>query len=68
MPIDINGMLNAIHVPKDAGQHESVLRALLERIPDGWGARCGDLGFSVAGTGFEPALCRVMSQTVSSAS
>jgi hypothetical protein len=37
VPIDIERMVNAIHVPADAGAYEGALRGLLERIPDGWG-------------------------------
>ena len=38
IPIDLERMTNALHVPSDAGEYEDILRALLERIPDGWGA------------------------------
>jgi hypothetical protein len=43
VPIDLDRMMNALHVPPDAGEYEGALRALLERIPDGWGRwiRCG---------------------------
>ena len=43
VPIDLERMVNAPHVPSDAGEHEEALRALLERIPDGWGRwiQCG---------------------------
>lgn len=43
IPIDLERMDNALHVPYDAGEYEAALRALLERIPDGWGRwiRCG---------------------------
>ncbi|MGP0100814.1 MAG: hypothetical protein ACLPUT_04220 [Solirubrobacteraceae bacterium] len=30
-------LLNAVHVPKDAGEHADALRGMLARIPDGWG-------------------------------
>ena len=53
VPIDIERMVNALHVPDDAGEHEAALRALLERIPDGWGRwiRCG--------AGWYPILARL---------
>ncbi len=35
IPIDLERMTNALHVPSDAGDYEDTLRALLERIPDG---------------------------------
>lgn len=43
VPIDMERMLNTLHVPDDAGEHEAALRSLLERIPDGWGRwiQCG---------------------------
>ncbi len=43
VPVDLERMTNALHVPPDAGEYEEALRALLERIPDGWGRwiRCG---------------------------
>ena len=37
IPVDVDRMLNAIRVPDDAGEYEEALRALLDRIPDGWG-------------------------------
>lgn len=37
IPVDVDRMLNALRVPDDAGEYEGALRALLERIPDGWG-------------------------------
>lgn len=53
IPIDMERMVNALHVPDDAGEHEAALRALLERIPDGWGRwiRCG--------AGWYPILARL---------
>ena len=30
-------LLNALHVPNDAGEHADALRGMLVRIPDGWG-------------------------------
>jgi hypothetical protein len=35
--IDQVAFLNSLHVPKDAGEWEDGLRAILARIPDGWG-------------------------------
>jgi hypothetical protein len=35
--IDHNAVVNALHVPEDAGEHEEGLRNILLRIPDGWG-------------------------------
>jgi hypothetical protein len=35
--IDQQRSLNAMHVPKDAGEHTEALRGMLLRIPDGWG-------------------------------
>jgi hypothetical protein len=34
---DPQAFLNAVHVPDDAGEYEDGLRAILARIPDGWG-------------------------------
>lgn len=35
--LDHRQMLNAVHVPRDAGEHAEALRGMLLRIPDGWG-------------------------------
>jgi hypothetical protein len=35
--VDDQEVLNAMHVPKDAGEHAEALRGMLVRIPDGWG-------------------------------
>jgi hypothetical protein len=35
--LDSQRILNAIHPPKDAGEHSDALIAILRRIPDGWG-------------------------------
>ncbi len=35
--IDYQQLLNAAHVPEDAGEHAEALRGILLRIPDGWG-------------------------------
>lgn len=53
IPIDLERMHNALHVPSDAGEYEGALRGLLERIPDGWGRwiRCG--------AGWYPILARL---------
>jgi len=43
VPVDTQRMLDALHVPDDAGEYERALRSLLARIPDGWGRwiECG---------------------------
>ncbi len=43
IPIDLERMTNALHVPSDAGEYKDTLLALLVRIPDGWGRwiQCG---------------------------
>lgn len=53
VPIDMERMLNALHVPSDAGEYGEALRALLERIPDGWGRWIG------CGPGWYPILARL---------
>ena len=53
IPIDAERMLNALHVPDDAGEYEPALRALLARIPDGWGRWIG------CGPGWYPILARL---------
>jgi hypothetical protein len=53
VPIDTERMVNALHVPEDAGEHEPALRALLERIPDGWGR------WIQCGAGWYPILSRL---------
>ena len=35
--IDRDTMLNALHVPADAGPYAPALETILRRIPDGWG-------------------------------
>jgi RNA polymerase-binding transcription factor DksA len=35
--IDDQQILNALHVPEDAGEHAEALHGMLVRIPDGWG-------------------------------
>ncbi len=35
--LDHQQFLNAMHLPKDAGEHADALRGMLVRIPDGWG-------------------------------
>lgn len=35
--IDTDEMLDSLHVPEGAGEHEGALRRLLLRIPNGWG-------------------------------
>ena len=39
--LDMQAMLNAVHVPEDAEEHADMLRRLLARIPDGWGRWIG---------------------------
>ena len=53
VPIDTERMTNALHVPSDAGEYEDTLRALLERIPDGWGR------WIQCGAGWYPILVRL---------
>ncbi len=53
VPIDTERMVNALHVPSDAGEYEDTLRALLERIPDGWGR------WIQCGAGWYPILVRL---------
>ncbi len=53
IPIDLERMTNALHVPSDAGDYEDTLRALLERIPDGWGR------WIQCGPGWYPILARL---------
>jgi hypothetical protein len=42
VPLDLPKVLNALHVPEDAGEHAAGLERMLRRIPDGWGrwVRC----------------------------
>lgn len=37
LDVDYQQLLNAVHVPEDAGEHTEALRGILLRIPDGWG-------------------------------
>jgi hypothetical protein len=39
--LDREQLLNAVHVPEEAGGHAQALEAMLRRIPDGWGRRMG---------------------------
>lgn len=39
--VDMAEVLNALHVPEDAGEHAAALRRMLLRIPDGWGRWIG---------------------------
>lgn len=39
--LDMKEILNALHVPEDAGEHAGALRRMLLRIPDGWGRWIG---------------------------
>jgi hypothetical protein len=34
--VDLQEILNAVHVPDDAGEYAEALRRMLVRIPDGW--------------------------------
>ena len=36
-PLDMQRVLNAVHVPEDAGEYAVGLEKILRRIPDGWG-------------------------------
>ena len=40
-PLDTTGVLNALHVPGDAGGWAADLERILRRIPDGWGRWIG---------------------------
>lgn len=40
-PLDTAKVLNAVHVPEDAGEHAADLEQILRRIPDGWGRWIG---------------------------
>ncbi len=53
IPIDLERMTNALHMPSDAGDYEDTLRTLLERIPDGWGR------WIQCGPGWYPILARL---------
>lgn len=35
--VDLDEVLNALHIPDDAGEHAAALKRMLLRIPDGWG-------------------------------
>jgi hypothetical protein len=37
IPLDLNRVLNAVHVPEDAGGWAEGLERIVRRIPDGWG-------------------------------
>ncbi len=37
LDVDYQRLLDAVHVPEDAGEHAGALRGILLRIPDGWG-------------------------------
>ncbi len=39
--LDVDEVLDAVHVPEDAGEHAAALRRMLLRIPDGWGRWIG---------------------------
>jgi hypothetical protein len=39
--VDLSEVLNALHVPDDAGERAEALRRMLLRIPDGWGRWIG---------------------------
>jgi len=39
--LDRHQLLNAVHVPDDAGEYAPALEKMLRRIPDGWGRRVG---------------------------
>jgi hypothetical protein len=53
IPIDLERMTNALHVPSDAGDYEDNLLGLLQRIPDGWGR------WIQCGPGWYPILARL---------
>jgi hypothetical protein len=37
LDIDIPKVMNPSHIPKNAGEYQEALTAVLLRIPDGWG-------------------------------
>jgi len=37
VPLDASRVLDAVHLPGDAGDHAAALERILRRIPDGWG-------------------------------
>jgi hypothetical protein len=37
LDVDYQQLLNAVHVPENAGEHSEALQRILLRIPDGWG-------------------------------
>lgn len=39
--LDMEEVVNALHVPDDAGEHAEALRRMLLRIPNGWGRWIG---------------------------
>lgn len=39
--LDIAEIINAVHLPDDAGEHADALTRMLARIPDGWGRWIG---------------------------
>ena len=39
--LDMAEIINAVHLPDDAGEHADALRRMLARIPDGWGRWIG---------------------------
>ena len=39
--LDREQLLNAVHVPEEAGGHAQALEAMLRRLPNGWGRRMG---------------------------
>lgn len=41
VPLDSEKVINALHVPEDAGEHAEGLERILRRIPDGWGRWIG---------------------------
>lgn len=37
VPLRLENVLNALHIPQDAGDLETAITGILRRIPDGWG-------------------------------
>lgn len=52
-PVDLERVLNALHVPTDAGEWAPALERILRRIPDGWGR------WISCGPGWYPILARL---------
>jgi hypothetical protein len=52
-PVDLERVVNALHIPTDAGEWGPALERILRRIPDGWGR------WISCGPGWYPILARL---------